>query len=137
MDTSPELRVKYEGENDAIPFALAVASSMDTSPELRVKYEGENEATPLLEAVASSPAILRVTSVPDFATVRSIPSPPSNLRSSVRRATFAVVLSSTTSTVRVAATSWKVTVPLPSVIRACPEVVPSVVGRVYAPENST
>ena len=52
----------------------------------------------------------------------------------MRSATFAVLESP--STVRVAATSVNVTTPEPSVTRACPE-VPSVVGRVYAPENST
>ena len=45
---------KSELENDAIPFALAVASSIDTSPELRVKYEGENDAIPFVLAVALS-----------------------------------------------------------------------------------
>ena len=79
--------------------------------------------------------------MPDLERSKEIPSPAIYRRSSVRSATFSDLLilevESTTSTVRVAATSWKVTVPLPFVIRACPEVVPSVVGRVYAPENST
>ena len=35
------------------------------------------------------------------------------------------------STVRVAATSWKVTTPEPLLTRACPELLASAVGRVY------
>ena len=73
-------------------------------------------AIPLFEAVAFSPETVRVTSVPDLATTVLRPSPPRIRKSSVRRATSAVAES--LSTVRVAATSVKVTVPEPSVTRA-------------------
>jgi hypothetical protein len=67
--------------------------------------------------VASSPAIVTVTSVLTLATEISSPSPPVNCKSSVSSATSAVVPEpSVASTVRVAATSVKVTPPLPSVM---------------------
>ena len=62
-----------------------------------------------MASVASSAEIVTVTSVLTLATVISIPSPPVNCKSSVRRATSAEVVSSVASIVRVAATSSKVT----------------------------
>ena len=64
---------------------------METAPEDTAKSPLSKLATPLFDVVASSPAIFKVTSVPDFARVRSIPSPAINLKSSVKSSTFCVV----------------------------------------------
>ena len=100
-----------EEEPRVIAFTL-------TAPEDTVKSVESKLAFVYLywKVLASSPLTVRVTSVPDFATAVSIPSPPTIRRSSVRSAASAVVESP--STVRVAATSWKVTAPLPSVTSA-------------------
>ena len=106
-----------------LPSAAVIVIGFDsTQPFVRVKFTLSKLATPLFAApgdpaaVASSPEIVRVTSVPDLATAVLRPSPPIILKSSVRSSTSAVAES--LSTVRVAATSVKVTVPEPSVTSA-------------------
>ena len=77
-----------------------------------------------------------VTSVPDLATVMPNPSLPTKFKSSSKRSTLAVVLSSEEFTVRASGMVVKLTTPPPSVTRAC-FALPSRIGKVYSPENST